>query len=102
MEDADKSKLVEWNLRGFPEELRATCQKIALDERSNKGKRPRDADVVARLLRKALGLPEPPETVVLNSHHESGKEEVRLSTQPDDKRRAAKAIRNKARQKTEN
>jgi len=64
MAEPDKSTLVEWNLRGFPEELRAVCQKIALDERSDKGKRPRDADVVARLLRQALGLPQAPETKV--------------------------------------
>lgn len=54
-------RLVEWNLRGFPENLRAACQKIALDERSKTGKRPKDADVVARLLRTALGLPQAPE-----------------------------------------
>ena len=76
MADDNKPKLCEWNLRGFPEDLRAICQKIALDERSQKGKRPRDADVVARLLRKALGLPQPPEPKVVNSDHESGKESV--------------------------
>ena len=56
----EKPRLVEWNLRGFPEDLRAACQKIALDERSEKGKRPKDADVVARLIRQALGIPQLP------------------------------------------
>jgi hypothetical protein len=97
MADADKPKLVEWNLRGFPEELRAICQKIALDERSKLGKRPKDADVVARLLREALGLPQPPETHVIDSAYESGKGEIRRGSQQVDTSRTAEAIRNKTR-----
>jgi hypothetical protein len=83
MAEPEKPKLVEWNLRGFPEELRAACQKIALDERSDKGKRPRDADVVARLLRQALGLPRPLETEVQSSTYKSGPKKRRLDSKPN-------------------
>jgi hypothetical protein len=91
----EKPKLVEWNLRGFPEDLRAACQKIALDERSEKGKRPKDADVVARLIRQALGIPQPPETAMLNSENENGKEPVRRSSPATDPKGPAKNRRNK-------
>lgn len=94
MAEADeKLKVVEWNLRGFPEDLRATCQKIALDERSTTGKKPRDADIVARLVRQALGIPEPP-TPVLNSGNENGKKPVRRSSPSDVRKSPTKNRRN--------
>jgi hypothetical protein len=96
MTDADKPTLIDWNLRDFPEELRATCQKIALDERSKLGKRPRDAVVVARLLREALGLPPPPETQVLNSTHESIETEVRSDSPENAQGRSRETLRRKA------
>lgn len=76
-DEQPKTMLVEWNLRGFPEDLRAACQKIALDERSQTGKRPRDADVVAKLLRQALGLPEPQQNSHSNADNATAKPKVK-------------------------
>jgi uncharacterized protein (DUF2336 family) len=94
-----KPKLVEWNLRDFPEDLRTICQKIGLDERSKRGKRVKDADVVARLLRQALGLPQPPETEMLNSTHESIETEVRSDSREDAQGRSRETLRGKTRTK---
>ena len=90
---------MEWNLRGFPEDLRARCQKIALDERSTTGKKPRDADVVARLVRQALGIPQPTETEVLNLERENGKKPVRRSSPSDAEKPTAENVRDKGNKK---
>jgi|SRR5580704_6384865 hypothetical protein len=91
----ENARLCDWNLRGFPEDLRSRCQKIALDERSEKGKKPRDADIAARLIRQALGLPQPPEIEVLNSDHENGQGAIRRGTQTDAKQASPKDRKNK-------
>ena len=91
----EKPKECEWNLRGFPEDLRALCQKIGLDERSATGKKPRDADVVAKLVRQALGIPQPAKAEVLDSKDENGQEPVRRSSPPDAPKVSAKNRRNK-------
>jgi len=95
-----KPKFVEWNLRGFPEDLRTICQKIGLDERSKSGKRPKDADIVARLLREALGLPQPQESEVINSAHEGIKKEVRPDSWENAQGGRGKRLRSKAKPAT--
>lgn len=51
----EKQKLIDWNLRGFPETLKLRCQGYALEKKyeiSKSGKKVKDAEVVAHLLRK--------------------------------------------------
>jgi len=93
-EHSDNPKLVEWNLRGFPEDLRNRCQKLALDERSGTGKRPRDADIVARLIRQALGIPE---NDVLDSSHESRQRPIRRGSPAHAGNTSTEDRRNKSR-----
>jgi hypothetical protein len=77
-----------WNIRPFPEELKIACQQKALAERKY------DYEWVADKLRQALGISS--EGSVLDSPHESGKEEVRRDSGQANKGRAAKALRSKA------
>jgi len=83
--DTDE-KLTDWNLRGFPVDLKTECQKMALDEQSATGKRLRDADIVARLLRRAL---------VLDSENEDRQRTIRRTSPANDQQGTTKNRRNK-------
>ena len=63
MADSDQPKLVEWNLRNFPEDVKIKCQQLALEKKyeiNPTGKKVTDAQVVAFYLRKGMGLENSP------------------------------------------
>lgn len=91
---ADKAKLVEWNLRDFPADLKGRCQRLAIGE---DGKRLKDADIVAKLIRQALGLSQPTETEVLNSEHADRQRPVRRGPFADAKDSTKEGVRDKGR-----
>lgn len=95
MADQSETKVKKegWNIRPFDKDLRIACQTQATKEDMY------DYEWVQKALREALGLP--PQTPVIDSAHESGKGEIRHSSQQVDTSSTTEAIRSKTRQKTQ-
>jgi hypothetical protein len=87
----EKKKPKGWNIRPFDKDLRIACQTQASKEDMY------DYEWVQNVLRDALDLP--PATTVLDSTHESGKEEIRRDPEQADSNRTGKTRRRKARPK---
>jgi hypothetical protein len=89
----DPSNLGQWNLRPFPKDIKQECNARAGKE----GKK--DWEWLADYLRKVLPLIQTSNFDVLDSEHESRKEEIRRGSQQTDTNGTPEAIRNQTRQK---
>ena len=88
MENESETKTVNWMLEGFPDAIKQKCKEKAMSQRKTL------KAFVIDALREAARPP------VLDSAHESGKEEIRHGSEQTDRNATGKTIRRKAGPKT--